>query len=66
MAIHKSFPTSPYEQLNPEYRWFPADETLRDISYAGAVSTSMFYEEWLRLVVKMAKGRGGIILCFMK
>jgi len=33
MAIHKSFPTSPYEQLNPEYRWFPADETLRDSSY---------------------------------
>ncbi len=33
MAIHKSFPTSPYEHLNPEYRWFPADETLRDSSY---------------------------------
>lgn len=33
MAIHKSFPTSPYEQLNPEYRWFPANETLRDTSY---------------------------------
>jgi len=33
MAIHKSFPTSPYEQLDPEYRWFPADETLRDSSY---------------------------------
>lgn len=33
MAIHKSFPKSPYEQLNPEYRWFPTDETLRDTSY---------------------------------
>jgi type III restriction enzyme len=29
MAIHPGFPTSPHEVLNPEYRWFPADETLR-------------------------------------
>ncbi len=29
MAIHPSFPTSPYEILDPDYRWFPADETLR-------------------------------------
>ena len=145
MAIHPSFPTSPYEQLNPEYRWFPADETLRETSYdklipplvhkirkeikewrdnnyagvsetskallkwwfstehivqkadgtmaefkyyfaqreavetviylyevakvkdkydlikydsSGAVSTGMFDEEWLRLVVKMATGSG--------
>ena len=33
MAIHPSFPVSPYEILNPEYRWFPADETLRESSY---------------------------------
>lgn len=33
MAIHKNFPDSPYEILDPEYRWFPADETLRDSSY---------------------------------
>ncbi len=33
MAIHPSFPASPYEPLNPEYRWFPADETLRESSY---------------------------------
>ncbi|MBL1173356.1 MAG: DEAD/DEAH box helicase family protein, partial [Chloroflexi bacterium] len=30
---HPSFPTSPYEILNPEHRWFPADEDLRDSSY---------------------------------
>ena len=30
MAIHKNFPSSPYEILNPDYRWFPADEALRD------------------------------------
>jgi type III restriction enzyme len=33
MAIHPSFPTSPYEVLNPDYRWFPADEALRESSY---------------------------------
>lgn len=30
MAMHKDFPKSPHAILNPEVRWFPADETLRD------------------------------------
>lgn len=29
MALHSDFPNSPHEMLNPEIRWFPADETLR-------------------------------------
>jgi len=29
MALHPGFPTDPYVILNPEIRWFPADETLR-------------------------------------
>lgn len=33
MAIHPDFPTSPYAVLDPEIRWFPADEALRDTSY---------------------------------
>jgi type III restriction enzyme len=33
MAIHPLFPTSPYDILLPDVRWFPADETLRDVSY---------------------------------
>lgn len=33
MAIHPAFPTSPYATLNPEHRWFPADEELRDSAY---------------------------------
>jgi type III restriction enzyme len=37
MAIHPSFPASPYEVLVPDYRWFPADETLRDSSYARLI-----------------------------
>src|SRR3989344_1923397 len=30
MALHKDFPKSPYEVLDPATRWFPADEALRD------------------------------------
>lgn len=33
MAIHPSFPFSPYEMLIPEHRWFPADEAMRDTAY---------------------------------
>lgn len=29
MALHPGFPTDPYVVLDPEIRWFPADETLR-------------------------------------
>lgn len=30
MALHKNFPTSPYAILDPDVRWFPADEALRE------------------------------------
>jgi type III restriction enzyme len=30
MALHKAFPTSPFEILDPSIRWFPADEDLRE------------------------------------
>lgn len=33
MALHPKFPKSPYEVLEPEYRWFPADEALRTQGY---------------------------------
>ena len=33
MAIHKNFPADPYAILNPDQRWFPADELLREKSY---------------------------------
>lgn len=33
MSIHPSFSTSPYEILDPAFRWFPADEALRESSY---------------------------------
>lgn len=30
MALHPDFPNSPFEILDPQIRWFPADEALRD------------------------------------
>ena len=30
MALHPNFPTSPYVILDPDIRWFPADEALRE------------------------------------
>jgi len=32
MALHPSFPESPYAILDPAIRWFPADEALRETS----------------------------------
>ena len=32
MALHLDFPDSPHAILDPELRWFPADETLRETS----------------------------------
>jgi type III restriction enzyme len=33
MALHKNFPRNPFEVLDPEIRWFPADEDLREQGY---------------------------------
>lgn len=33
MALHPDFPTSPYEILPPDLRWFPAAEELRSTAY---------------------------------
>ena len=30
MALHKNFPDSPHAILDPDIRWFPADEALRE------------------------------------
>ena len=30
MALHKDFPKDPYMILDPNIRWFPADEDLRE------------------------------------
>ena len=34
MALHPKFPKSPHQILNPDHRWFPADEDLREQGYA--------------------------------
>lgn len=33
MGLHPDFSTSPYDVLEPDTRWFPADETLRQKRY---------------------------------
>jgi len=33
MSLHPNFPSSPYDPLIPEQRWFPADEALRETAY---------------------------------
>lgn len=33
MALHKDFPKSPHDILDPSIRWFPADEALREEGY---------------------------------
>ena len=33
MALHPNFPSSPYEVLDPQERWFPAAEELRSTAY---------------------------------
>lgn len=33
MALHPEFPASPYAELAPEKRWFPAAEELRSTAY---------------------------------
>jgi type III restriction enzyme len=33
MALHPEFPKSPYAELEPEHRWFPAAEELRETAY---------------------------------
>ncbi|MDP2750153.1 MAG: DEAD/DEAH box helicase family protein, partial [Nanoarchaeota archaeon] len=33
MALHKNFPKDPYVILDPNIRWFPADEDLREQGY---------------------------------
>jgi len=30
MALHKNFPKDPYAIRDPDIRWFPADEDLRE------------------------------------
>lgn len=33
MGLHKDFPSSPHAILDPDLRWFPADESLRESHY---------------------------------
>lgn len=37
MALHPDFPDSPHSILNPEVRWFPADEAIGDPTLSDVI-----------------------------
>jgi len=55
MALHKNFPKDKFAILDPEIRWFPADEALREQGYEKLLPP--FVPE-LRKKVKEWRGRG--------
>ena len=55
MALHPDFPESPHVILDPETRWFPADEALRESSYEKLLPP-LVHE--LRRKVKTWRDRG--------
>jgi len=55
MALHRDFPDSPHAILDPEIRWFPADEALREIS-ADQLMSPLVYQ--LRCKVKEFRDSG--------
>jgi len=55
MALHPDFPDSPHAILDPEIRWFPVDETLRETS-ADKLMPPMVYQ--LRRKVKEFRDSG--------
>lgn len=55
MSIQSSFPTSPYEILDPESRWVPSDETLRESGY-GKLLPPLVYK--IRREVKTWRDSG--------
>jgi len=51
MALHPTFPSSPYAPLLPELRWFPADEYDKPGRYAVAVKViDIFGNDTMTLV----------------
>jgi len=55
MALHRDFPDSPHAILDPEIRWFPADEALRETS-ADKLMSPLVYQ--LRRKVKEFRDSG--------
>jgi len=55
MALHPQFPTSPYEILNPELRWFPGAEELKERGYEKLLPPLVYK---LRQEVKLWRDNG--------
>lgn len=59
MALHPKFPKSPYSILDPEIRWFPADEAMREQGYGKLLPPLVaqlrkYVQEWRNLGYKGA------------
>ncbi len=63
MAIHPDFPKSPYSILNPDVRWFPVDEVLRESSYDKLLPPLV---DVLRKKVKEWRDSGRVLLLLFK
>jgi len=57
VALHKNFPDSPHAILDPDIRWFPADEALRETSMEKLIPPLV---SQLRKRVKEFRGGGYI------
>jgi type III restriction enzyme len=55
MALHPDFPDSPHALLDPDIRWFPADEALRETAYEKLLPPLVHQ---LRINVKAWRERG--------
>lgn len=50
MALHPEFPSSPYEPLLAEHRWFPAAEELRTTAYEKLLPPISFGNDTMTLL----------------
>ncbi len=87
MALHPNFPSSPYEVLDPETRWFPGDDLFRehgyqkllpplvhnlrikvkewrDCGYEGATATSKALLNWWFKTEQLIPKADGTVLTF--
>jgi len=42
MALHPDFPRDPHAIMDPDLRWFPADESLRSTRYDSLLPPLVF------------------------
>ncbi len=66
MALHAQFPSSPYEPLLPDHRWFPAAEELRATAYEKLLSplvgrADIVRVDFIREISKIVRMFGAVV-----